>query len=320
MKMKAVICTKYGAPDVLKLAEIKKPIPKENEVLIKIENTAVTASDIFIRKLKVPGNPKFPKKQLLKFVMRLFLGFSKPRNPVLGLVFSGTIESIGAGFDQFKKGENVFGFTGESFSTYAEYICLSQNNVLKGKVALKPDNMSHAETVSITYGGVLALHFMQKMTLTNTKKILIYGASGAIGTIAIQIAKSYGSEITAVCGPSNLELVKSLGADKVIDYTKENASNELEEYDYIFDAVGKNKTSDLKRKLKKSLATNGNYISVDDGLLWLHPKYLAQLRQLCESEKIRSVIDKTYPIEQIVDAHEYVGKGHKKGNVIITVN
>jgi NADPH:quinone reductase-like Zn-dependent oxidoreductase len=317
--MKAIVCTKYGPPEVLKLRDVEKPVPKDNEVLIKIHATAVTASDCIVRGFNMPGRPRFPKKQIMELMMRIAIGFTKPRNSIIGLILSGEIESVGKDIKKFKKGDNVYGFTGFSFGAYAEYICMSEEESKRGCLAMKPTNMNHEEAASASYGGVLAMHFMNNWNIQNGQKVLIYGASGAIGTTAVQLAKSYGAEVTGVCSLKNFELVKSLGADKVIDYTKDDSINKLELYDYILDAVGKNKSSKLKIQCKNALSQNGEYISVDDGLLKLHSEYLLQLKEFIEAGNVKAVIDRSYPLEQIVEAHRYVDKGHKKGNVAITV-
>ncbi|NDI35028.1 zinc-binding dehydrogenase [Chengkuizengella sediminis] len=317
--MKAIICQKYGPPEVLQLNEVEKPIPKNNEVLIKIHSTAVTASDCVIRGFKMPGNPSFPKKQIMELMMRLFIGFSKPRNPIIGLVFSGVVESVGKDIKGYKKGDQVYGFTGISRGTYAEYKCVSAKEAAQGELVIKPNNISHKEAAAVVYGGALAMHFMKDMDIQSGQKVLIYGASGAIGTTAVQLAKHFGAEVTAICSSSNIELVKSLGADKVIDYTKEDSINQLELYDSILDAVGKNKSSKLKIQCKKALSQNGKYVSVDDRLLKIHPHYLVKLNELIEAGHVNAVIDRNYPLEEIVEAHKYVDKGHKKGNVVITV-
>ncbi|MEM6813020.1 MAG: NAD(P)-dependent alcohol dehydrogenase [Bacteroidota bacterium] len=317
--MKAIICTKYGPPEVLQLQEVDKPFPKKDEVLIKIKATAVTASDCVLRGLKMPGDPHFPKKQIMKLMVRLFMGFKKPRNPIIGSVFSGEIESIGDRIQQFKKGDEVYGFSPTTLGGYAEYKGMTKKEFQRGGLSIKPSNTSHEEAAALVYGGVLALFFLRKMNVQNQAKILIYGASGAIGSIAVQLAKNIGAEVTAVCSSSNTELVKSLGADKTIDYTKEHSMNELESYDFVFDAVGKNKKSKLKSQSKKALKENGRYVSVDDGLHKLGSLDLTNLKNLIEAGKIKAVIDKHYPIEQIVEAHKYVEKGHKKGNVVITI-
>ncbi len=265
--MKAIVCTKYGPPEVLQLKEVEKPILKNNEVLIKIKATAVTASDCIIRSFKMPGRAGFPKKQIMKLMMRLFVGFTKPRKAIIGLVLSGDIESVGKDIKRFKKGNQVYGFTGYNFGAYAEYKCMSEKNSTLRCLAIKPNNISHQEAAAISYGGILAVHFMKSGNIQSGKKILIYGASGAIGTTAVQLAKCYGAEVTGVCSSRNLELVKSLGADKVIDYTKADSINKLELYDFILDAVGENKSSELKVQCRKTLSHNGKYVSVDDGTL-----------------------------------------------------
>lgn len=318
-KMKAVICTGYGPPEVLQLKEIEKPRPGNNEVLIKIMATAVTASDCIIRGFNMPGDHKFPMKQIMGLMMRFYVGFRKPKKPVLGLVLSGEIEATGQDIRQFKKGDQVLGFTGYSFGAYAEYKCMSEKASKLGCLAPKPNNLSHEEAAAVSYGGILAIHYLKKMDIRKGQKVLIYGASGAIGTMAVQIVKSLGAEVTGISGSSNFDLVKSLGAEKVIDYTQENASEKLEVYDYILDAVGKNKSSKLKTEVKKALGPDGKYVSVDDGLLELRVEYFMQLKELAEAGHIRAVIDKTFPLEKMVEAHSYVDTGHKKGNVVITI-
>ncbi|MDX8366037.1 NAD(P)-dependent alcohol dehydrogenase [Cytobacillus sp. IB215665] len=317
--IKAITCIKYGPPEVLQLKEVEKPIPKNNEVLVKIHATAVTASDCVIRGFNMPGNPSFPKKQIMELMMRIFLGFSKPRNPIIGLVFSGVVESVGNDVEIFNKGDQVYGFTGNSRGTYAEYKCVCAKEIEQGELVLKPKNISHKEAAAIVYGGALAMHFMQDGDIQDGKKVLIYGASGAIGTTAVQLAKQLGAEVTAVCSSTNRELVKSLGADKVIDYTKEDSLNQLELYDFILDAVGKNKSSKLKSQCETALSNSGKYVSVDDGFLKIHPQYLIKLNELIEAGHVKAVIDRNYPLEEIVEAHKYVDQGHKKGNVVITV-
>ena len=318
-KMKAVICTRYGPPEVLQLKEVEKPVPKDNEVLIKIHASAVTASDCIIRSFSMPGDPKFPMKQIMGLMMRFYVGFTKPKKSILGLVLSGEIESTGKDIRLFQKGDQIYGFTGYSFGAYAEYTCLTEKESTLGCLAIKPKNMSHEESASVIYGGLLAIFFMKEMSIGEGKKVLIYGASGAIGTVAVQYARSLGAEVTGVCSSSNAELVKSLGAEKIIDYTLADSTDRLEEYDYILDAVGKNKKSTLKTEARKALGPNGKYVSVDDGILKLRSEYLLQLKELCEAGKIKAVIDSSYPLEQIVEAHSYVDQKHKKGNVVLTI-
>ncbi len=318
--MKAIICTKYGSPEVLQLQEVEKPTPKKNEVLIKVHARAVTASDCIIRGFKIPVKHWFPKGLIMHTMMGLVVGFKKPKNPILGLVLSGEIEAVGKAVNQFGIGDQVYAFTGYSFGTYAEYTCLHEKESTRGCLAKKPITMSHEEAAAVVYGGMLATHFMKKGDIENRQKILVYGASGAIGTAAVQLAKSMGKDVTGVCSTKNLELVKSLGADKVIDYTKANSINDLELYDFVLDAVGENKSSELKKQCKKSLNKNGKYVSVDDGSVRLHSKYLTKLKELIDAGHFKAIIDRTYPLEQLVEAHEYVDSGHKKGNVIITIN
>lgn len=312
--MKVVICTKYGPPEVLQLNEVEKPVPKKNEVLIKIHATVVTASDCIVRGFKLPlWHP-------IGLMMGLVIGFKKPRSPILGMVLAGEIESIGTDVKSFKIGDKVFAWTIKSplkirLGTYAEYKCLPEDSVM----TTKPLNLTYEETAAIPYGGLLALHFLKRENIREGKKILIYGASGSIGTSAVQIAKSYGAEVAGVCGTSNLELVKSLGADRVIDYTQDDILKRRELYDFVFDAVGKKKNSQFKEDCKKVLTPKGKYKSVDDGTPNPRIDDLILLKEMAESGKLKPVIDRHYPLEEIVEAHRYVDKGHKKGNVVITV-
>ncbi|MDH5476179.1 MAG: NAD(P)-dependent alcohol dehydrogenase [Cyclobacteriaceae bacterium] len=314
--MKAVICTKYGSPEVLQLKEVEKPIPKRNEVLIKICATTVTSSDCFVRNI-------YTLPRIFRLPARIALGFLKPRKSILGMVLSGEVEAAGQDVTKFIKGDEVFAYTGMKFGAYAEYTCLPVNGKIGPKevlIALKPTNLTCEEAIAIPYGGTLALHFLTRIgKIKEGQNVLIYGASGAVGTSAVQLAKHFGADVTGVCSTSNIELVKSLGANNIIDYTKNDEVNFKVKYDIVFDAVGKRKTSKLKEQCKKALTPNGKYISVDSGRPQLLIEDLILLKKLAEKKIIIPVIDKRYPIEEIVESHKYADKGHKKGNIVITI-
>ena len=303
--VKAIICTEYGPPQVLQLRDIPKPEPQPDQLLVRVFATAVTSSDCFVRSGKV--SPAF------WLPMRIFVGFSRPRQGVLGMVFSGEVESVGEKVLSFKPGDHVFGFDRFAFGTYAQYKCIGQNGI----VAAKPPYDSHDEAAAVPYGGLLALSYLQRANLTDGERVLIYGASGAVGTSAVQIAKHLGAIVTAASSASNLELVRALGPDVVVDYAAEQAA--FEPFDLIFDAVGKRKSSAFKLQCRKWLSPTGQYLSVDDGSPILSVSNLLLLKTLVEQGKIKPVIDRTYPLEKAADAHAYVEQGHKKGNVILTV-
>ena len=302
--MKAMVCTKYGKPDVLQLQEVEKPIPKENEILIKIYATTVTSGDCRVRSFNSP--------LLLWLPLRIVLGLRKPRKSILGVELAGEVEDVGKNVTRFKKGDQLFAMTGMKFGGYAEYICLPE----KGTIAVKPENVTYEEAASISFGGTTALHFFRKGTIQTGQKVLIYGASGAVGTAAVQLANYYGAEVTGVCSAKNSELVKSLGADRVIDYQNENFTEKQEKYDLIFDAVGKI----TKNQCKAALALNGRFVSVEgQGIAKVQTKDLLLLKKLMEEGQIKSVIDRCYSLEQIPEAHEYVETGRKVGNVAVVL-
>lgn len=310
--MKAVVCTKYGPPEVLQLREVAKPTPKDREVLIKICATAVTASDVIIRSAKLP--------LISALLMRVVLGFTKPRKSILGLVVAGDIEAVGNEVTRFRPGDQIYGFTGFGFGSYAEYTCMPEEESIRGCLAIKPVTISYEEAAAVPYGAMLAMHSLKTGNVQPGQKVLIYGASGAIGTTAVQLAKYYGAEVTGVCSTTNVDLVKTLGAANVVDYTRQDCLSGGERYDFVLDAVGKRKSSKLKLQCRNALTANGKYISVDDASPKPRVEYLVLLKELIETGRFKPVIDRTYPLDQLVDAHRYVGKGHKKGNVVVTVD
>ena len=316
--MKAIIYNTYGSPDVLELKELKLPVPKNNEVLIRVHSTTVTAGDIKARK----ADP---------FFLRFMLGLTKPKVNILGYEFAGEIESVGATVKSYQKGDHVFGVKNEGGAN-AEYMCLPEDGV----VTMKPSNMSHNEAAAMSSGAIVTMQALKKENIRSGQKVLVYGASGSLGTYAVQFAKYFGAEVTGVCSTSNIEMVKSIGADKVIDYTSEDFTEGNDTYDLVLDAVGKSSFSESK----KVLNANGVYLSS-----WPTPRLFLQvlrtkligrkkaklmsefpnlkslklLREIIETGKIKPVIDRSYPLERLAEAHRYVEKGHKKGNVVITL-
>ena len=319
--MKAIVYTKYGPPDVLQLEEVEKPAPGDKELLIRICAASVTSGDVRLRK----ADP---------FMIRSFNGLIRPRKTILGINFAGEIEEIGKEVKQFEEHDKVFGSTAFAFGCYAEYVCISEDGVL----AKKPSNISYEEAAALPFGALTSLHFLRKGNIRSGQKVLIYGASGSLGTAAIQLAKYFGTEVTGICSTANLELVKSLGADDVIDYTEEDFTRSSQTYDIIFDTVGKSPFSGCIKMLKKG----GTYLrAVHVGLsplcrgLWINMtsnkkviggisierrEDLIFLKEIIEAGKFKSVIDKRYPLGQIAEAHRYVETGHKKGNVVVTLD
>jgi NADPH:quinone reductase-like Zn-dependent oxidoreductase len=327
--VKAIVWTKYGPPEVLELLEVAKPAPKANEVLIKIYATTVTAGDCELRSLNLPIYISLP--------MRMWIGFRKPKgNTIPGTELAGEIEAVGEDVKGFKEGDQVFGSAGLGFGANAEYICLpEQPGDMEGGVVIKPVNMTYEQAATVPFGGRDALHFLRKGNIQSGQKVLINGAGGSIGIFAVQLAKYFGAQVTAVDSTGKLDMLRSIGADQVIDYTQEDFSERDEIYDVIFDVVGKISFSRSNRSLKR----NGTYLLANPGEqivrgLWTRmtsskkvimetssqkTEDLVYLKELIEAGKIRTVIDRCYPLEQTAEAHRYVETGHKKGNVVITV-
>ncbi|WP_318503077.1 NAD(P)-dependent alcohol dehydrogenase [Bacillus sp. T3] len=323
--MKAIVYEKYGPPEVLQLKNVKKPVPKEKEILVKVKATTVSVADIRSRSFSVP--------RMIWLPARITLGLRKPKKEILGMELAGEVESIGEEVKRFNKGDQVFAASLNGFGAYAEYICLAEN----GPVTHKPSNITYEEAAAIPIGARTALYFLRKANIQRGQKVLVYGASGSVGSYAVQLAKYFGAYVTGVCSSANLDLVKSLGADKVIDYTAEDFTSSGETYDVIFEAVNKSSFSACMKVLKD----NGTYINITEPLpsgqmLWTKltsskklllsrnspetAEALNFLKVLIENGKIKALIDRSYSIEDIIEAHKYVEKGHKKGNVVITIS
>ena len=302
-RMRAAIYPKSGPPEVLEVIEIDRPVPKDNEVLVRVHATTVTSGDCNMRSFKMPF--------LFWLLMRIMHGARRPERPIPGSELAGEIEAVGASVTRFRPGDPVFASIGMAFGANAEYLCMPGDGV----VALKPANSTYEEAAAVPFGGLSALYFLRKGHIQSGQKVLINGASGALGTYAVQLAKHFGAEVTGVSSTNNLELVESLGADAVVDYTKEDFTQGATRYDLIFDAVGKRSASECRR----ALAPNGTFVTSSAGLVQDCAEDLIFLKGLIEAGEIRPVIDRRYPLEQIAEAHRYVEGGHKRGNVVITV-
>ncbi len=303
--MKAAICTAYGPPEVLQIREVTEPRPRNNQVLIRQLATAVTASDTIVRGMKLGGR--------LRLLFRIAFGLRAPRRAILGMIASGEVESVGRNVTAFKVGDPVFGMSGFRAGTYAEKVCWPAS-----VLALRPANLTFEEAAALPYGGLIASFFMRRLKVGRGQRVLIYGASGAIGTSAVQLAKHLGAEVTGVCSTANLELVESLGASAVIDYTREDFTRGGQKYDVVFDAVGKRKSAQAMVNSGAALVPGGVSMSVDDAFPRTTKADLMVLKELAEKGEFRPVIDRRYTLDQIAEAHRYVDEGHKKGNVIVT--
>jgi NADPH:quinone reductase-like Zn-dependent oxidoreductase len=323
--MKAIVCTKYGTPEVLELEEVEKPTPKDNEVLIKVFATTANAADLRLRSADFP--------LLFWLPLRLMMGFRGPKNSILGVELAGEIEAVGSAVTRFKPSDPVYASTGYQLGAYAEYNCLPED----GNIAIKPANMTYEEAAAVPHGALCALHYLRKGNVQRGQQVLVFGASGSIGTYAVQLAKYFGAEVTGVCSAAKVEVVKSLGADQVIDYTTEDFTKNGQTYDAIFDTIGKSPFAGCVKSLKEGgfylRAVHLNLPSIIRGL-WTSTMSSKQviggvatytvenlnfLRELIEAEKLKAVVDRSYPLEQTPEAHRYAESGQKTGNVVITV-
>lgn len=330
--MKAIIYTEYGPPEVLQVKQVEKPTPKDSEVLVRVHAAPVNYGDLAARNFKNITSGEFHMPLPLLLLARMSFGFSKPKINILGSEFAGEVEATGKDVTLFKTGDRVFGYLGQRMGAYAEYICLPED----GSLAIMPTNMSYAEAATVPYGAIMATSLLRQANLQKGHRALINGASGGIGSAAIQLAKYYGAEVTGVCGTPRLEYVESLGADRVIDYTVEDFTQNGETYDLIFDILGKSSYA----RCKNSLTQNGIYLLASFKMkpifqmLWSKmagskkvicalasekPEDLVAVKELIEAGKYKAIIDRCFPMEQAADAHRYTESGHKKGSVVITV-
>ncbi len=330
--MKAIVYTEYGPPDVLELKEVDKPVPKDNEIMIRVHATPVSFGDMLVRNLKEITPGKFHMPFLFWLIAKMYFGIRRPRITILGSEFAGEIESVGKDVKRFKKGDPVFGYRGSRMGAYAEYLCMPE----KGVLAPRPANMTFEQAAAVPYGAIMALSLLRKQKIELGQKVLVNGASGGIGPFVVQLAKYYGAEVTGVCGTPRLDYVRSLGADKVIDYTREDFTASAETYDVIVDILGKGRFS----RIKRSLTPNGRWLLVSFKtkkllqMLWTSltggkkvicvlstekAEDLVFIKELIEAGKIKAVIDQCFPLAQAAEAHRYVEQGHKKGSVVITM-
>jgi NADPH:quinone reductase-like Zn-dependent oxidoreductase len=330
--MKAIVCTEYGPPDVLKLQEVEKPTPAENEILVRIHAVPVKFGDLLARHFDDVSPARFTMPFPLSLPVRIAFGWNKPKNTILGSEFAGEVESVGQGISRFRAGDQVFGYRGSSFGAYAEYLCMPAD----GTVALMPVNMTHEEAASLPGGAITALNLLKKAEIQKGHRVLVNGASGGIGSAAVQLAKHAGAEVNGVCGTPRLEMVRALGADKVIDYTQEDFAQSGETYDLILDVLGKAPFS----RSKSSLSPDGRHLYASFKMKQLFemlctllrngpkvvcamalesPEDMVQIKELAETGALRAVIDRCYPLGQAAEAHRYVETGQKTGEVVLTV-
>lgn len=306
--MRAAVCTRYGPPEVLQIRDVRAPVPGKRDVLVRVRAAAVNVSDLFARS----GIPTAPL--VMRAMLRLVFGIRRPRRGIPGLVLAGEVAETGRSVTRFRAGDRVYAFTGFRFGACAEFAVVRESGI----VARAPSGLAWEEAAAIPYGGLLALHALRKATIRPGDPVLVYGASGAIGSAAVQIARHLGAEVTAACGPANAELVRSLGAGEVLDYT---TSDDVggRRYAFVLDAVGRRKTSRLKTACKAALLPGGAYVSVDDDRPRFGRDDLVRLTEMAEAGALRPVLDRTYPLEEIAEAHRYVEEGHKRGNVVVTI-
>jgi NADPH:quinone reductase-like Zn-dependent oxidoreductase len=305
--VRAAVCTAYGPPEVLRVVERAIPVCGKNEVCIRVRATAVSSSDCYVRGLALSAT--------YRLLARLVLGWNGPRQPVLGMVLSGEVVAVGRDVSRFEVGDRVFGMDNNRFGTYAQYVCWPEIALL----ARRPAGVTDEAAAALPYGGLLASHLLRKAAVRPGSAVLVYGASGAVGTSTAQLARHLGAEVTAVCSGGNAALVTSLGASRVIDYTREDFTRQTARYDAILDTVGKRKSSAALKNARRVLAPGGSIVSVDDGAPGLRQEDLVLLGRLVEEGELRAVVDRTYMLGEIVEAHRYVDGGHKRGNVVITV-